>query len=186
MEINQFSTHRLSVVKWWLTCLYPRFFIAIATKSDVYAKFYSGMKEEILKYIPLYFGSRFFYRYPWGDAVIGKIENYCSHGFLHGTGIRKDVGKPTPQDADYEIDFPNNGTFKIILANPEELSDSMKAEYYALTKKIKHINTNSFIRVDTPESLKWMLVNGVDAFNLIGSGLAVTQKVADRLFRIDI
>lgn len=133
--------------------------------------------KELLKYIPLYFGTRFLFIDKEEITILGYIENFCSHGFLHGEGK---IWKPRSSIPDtntyYEIDDISIGKFKLILTPLSDITDAEKSEYYALTKKINHISTNSFFRVDTPDSIKWMLLNSIDAFDLIGKNLAITHQ----------
>lgn len=131
--------------------------------------------SNINEFIPLYFNCRFYCKYPSGETILGVIENYCKWGFLHGEcRVKFPASNYTFKYC--EIDLTTPGIiFKLILTDPSELDDIQKKEYNCLTKKIKLGHEDTFTRVDTPDSIRWMLKNHVDAFDLISKGFAINK-----------
>lgn len=130
---------------------------------------------EILKYIPLYHGRSFLFQFKDSYRMVsGKINMFSldqTSCTLHGDFLHNWYKEETWGDID-----TLDGTLKLILKDPAELSDLIRGEYFRLTKTIPIHSERKFIRADTPDSILFMLRNGIDAFDLIKRQMAMTRK----------
>lgn len=63
---------------------------------------------------------------------------------------------------------------KLILIPADEMPEKLKEQYYSLCKRFFDVSGKR-IKVDTPESLLFLLRSGVDCFDLIDRGLAISE-----------
>lgn len=142
--------------------------------------------KEILHY---YVGCMFKYTYQNGDIIYAYMSTINDTGFICGQvewieengSFRKPNGD---QESWFEInDIYKEGEIKLIL-NDIALPKEMMTEYKSLCFKVKDlIDDKKIVRyADTPLSIKYLLDNYVDAFELIDNNEAVDKNTVPKLF----
>lgn len=130
---------------------------------------------DLIKYIPLYHGSWFGFKFNKSNKMIkGQIGVFCIYEnecTLHGDFLCNWGDKDSPTEVN-----TNEGELKLILKDPATMSDSMRYAYYQHTKSIIIHSENKSIRIDTPQSILFLLQNSIDAFDLLNQGIAVTYR----------
>lgn len=128
-------------------------------------------------YAHCYLGCDFTFTWPDGDWVEGRVELVNSTGFMCGKVYKSNVPWA---DNWYEInDFRESGDFKLRLRHPCDMTQKQKKIYKSLCYQVMGASGDkpTILRiVDTPQSLKFMFDNGIDAFDLIESGYAIDIK----------
>lgn len=126
-------------------------------------------------YAHYYVGHNFRYTWPDGEWVEGKIWGIGTNGWLHGDCYLNSEGQK--KDLDYDFDDIRDekfGIFQLILR--AEMTKKEKAEYYSLCTRFK-LESGEKAIVDTPYSLEYLFVRGIDAFHLIDNGYAIEYHV---------
>lgn len=128
-------------------------------------------------YAHYYLGCDFRFTWHDGDWVEGKIELLSSNGFMCGKIFKSNT---MWIDNWYDIDnFREFGEFQLILRHQCDMTYKQKKKYKSLCYEVIDARNNPTVLlriVDTPESLKFLFDNGIDAFDLIESGHAIDIK----------
>lgn len=117
----------------------------------------------ILDYLKFYLECEFYLEIQgrkYKDIVRFVIPEGCA-------GVNSDICM-------YIDEMTEGSVFKLILIRPEDMKYNQKEKYYSLCK-IFNIEGKT-THVDTPESLRYLFTQGIDAFDLIDNGLALDKK----------
>jgi len=132
----------------------------------------------------LYLNCPFRFIFNNGETVFGYVHqvNTDTVMFDDASWIIEEgkVRKPVnTNESCFEImNLRQEGRFDLILHHPCDISKSMNLAYKKLCYKIYDLhNEQEVVRyADTPLSIKYMLDNGIDAFDLIENGYALDIK----------
>lgn len=125
--------------------------------------------SDILHY---YFGARYRFTFSNGEVVEDKLSVISNHRTLFYCGDDPNM--------DWWIDdYKKDGTLKLFLIHPLDMTEEQKAEYHSLCHTFKNYD-GKIGRVDTPLSLHFLFKNSIDAFDLIDNGFAIPIKVETR------
>lgn len=128
-------------------------------------------------YANYYVGQRFKYSWPDGDWIIATLNSVLWTGMLFGTNEGNNKkGKDMEDDFEInDISDPEEGSFRLILHHPSDISPKLKRDHRKLCLQIN--DPRNIIKVlnyaETAESMDFLFKNGIDCFNLIEKGFAI-------------
>ncbi len=118
-------------------------------------------------YFRIYIGNPFIMKLKDGTILRDVITSALDTGELFG------LDGVDYYPFDEKVDW-----VKLVLRPLDSITDEERKQYYSVAKKIKTWNMHGSLHeiyIDTPHSLLYLILNGIDAFGLIEKKLAINK-----------